>query len=70
MGAAEEVTWALAKKFADDIKSTLKEKGLEKEKLGIDGFDEPARQALREAGIALVEVMPVMLEARAVEDQG
>jgi len=62
-----EVTWALAKKFAADIKSALKEKGLEKEKLGIDGFDESARQALREAGIELVEVMPVMLEARAVK---
>jgi Xaa-Pro aminopeptidase len=63
----QEVTWALAKKFAADIKSTLKEKSLEKERLGIDGFDEPARQALREAGIELVEVMPVMLEARAAK---
>lgn len=62
-----EATKDLAKKFAADIKSLLKEKGLEKEKLGIDGFDEPARQALREAGIELVEVMPVMLEARAVK---
>lgn len=64
-----EVTWALAKKFAADIKSVLKEMGLENEKLGIDGFDEPARQALREAGIELIEVMPVMLEARAVKTE-
>ncbi|MFC1867075.1 M24 family metallopeptidase [Thermodesulfobacteriota bacterium] len=62
-----EATRTLAKKFAADIKGVLKEKGLEKEKLGIDGFDEIARQALREAGIDLVEVMPVMLEARAVK---
>jgi len=66
-GSGPEATWALAKKFAADIKSALKEKGLEKEKLGIDGFDEPARQALRDAGIELVEIMPVMLEARAVK---
>jgi len=66
-GGGQEVTWTLAKKFAADIKNTLKEKGLEKEKLGIDGFDEPARQALREVGIELLEVMPVMLEARAVK---
>ncbi|HVP78306.1 MAG TPA: Xaa-Pro peptidase family protein [Thermodesulfobacteriota bacterium] len=64
-----EVTRALAKKFAADIKTSLKEMGLEKEKLGIDGFDEPAKQALREEGIELVEVMPVMLEARAVKTQ-
>jgi Xaa-Pro aminopeptidase len=63
----KEVTWALAKRFAADIKKTLEEKGLEKEKLGIDGFDEPARQALRDAGIEFVEVMPVLLEARAVK---
>jgi Xaa-Pro aminopeptidase len=63
----QEVTRALGKKFAADIKSTLKEKGLEKERLGMDGFDEPARQALREVGIEIVEVMPVMLEARAVK---
>lgn len=62
-----EATRSLAQKFALDIKNTLKEKGLEKESLGIDGFDEPARQALREAGVSLVEVMPVMLEARAVK---
>ena len=65
----QEVTWALAKKFAADIKNTLREKGLEKERLGIDGFDEPARQALREAGIELAEIMPTLLEARAVKTQ-
>ena len=66
-GSGPEATWALAKRFAADMKDTLKEKGLEKERLGIDGFDEPAKQALREAGIKLVEVMPVMLEARAAK---
>ena len=62
-----EATRELARRFAEDIKGLLKEKGLLNEKLGVDGFDEPARHALREAGIELVEVMPVMLEARAVK---
>lgn len=58
-----------AKKFAKLIKQDLKEKGLEKEKLGIDMLDEPGHQALREAGIETVDVMPAMLEARAVKTE-
>lgn len=60
-------TWATAKKFAAQIKSELKVLGLEGEKLGIDKIDEPGRQALQEAGIRLVNVMPAMLDARAVK---
>ncbi|MDT3669899.1 MAG: Xaa-Pro peptidase family protein [Aromatoleum sp.] len=60
-------TQATAKRFAAQIKSQLKEFGLEGEKLGIDRIDEPGRRALEEAGIHLVDVMPAMLEARAVK---
>ena len=64
-----DATWERAKKFAGLIKQDLKEKGLEKEKLGIDKLDEPGQQALREAGIETVDVMPAMLEARAVKTE-
>jgi Xaa-Pro aminopeptidase len=64
-----DATWERAKKFAQSIKQDLKEKGLEKEKLGIDKLDEPGQQALREAGIQTVDVMPAMLEARAVKTE-
>ncbi len=57
------------KTFADGIKDELKQKGLEGEKLGIDDIDEAGRQALVDAGIELVNAMPVMLEARAVKTQ-
>jgi Xaa-Pro aminopeptidase len=56
-----------AKLFAAEIKRELKERGLDKEKLGIDEIDEPGRQALVDAGLELVNVMPAMLEARAVK---
>jgi Xaa-Pro dipeptidase len=64
-----DATLERARKFAQSIKQDLKEKGLEKEKLGIDKLDEPAQQALREAGVETVDVMPVMLEARAVKTE-
>jgi Xaa-Pro aminopeptidase len=64
-----EATLERARKFAQSIKQDLKEKGLEKEKLGIDKLDEPGQQALREAGIQTVDVMPAMLEARAVKTE-
>jgi len=64
-----DATWERAQKFAQSIKQDLKEKGLEKEKLGIDKLDEPGQQALREAGIETVDVMTAMLEARAVKTE-
>jgi len=64
-----DATWERAQKFARSIKQDLKEKGLEKEKLGIDKLDEPGQRALREAGIETVDVMPAMLEARAVKSE-
>ena len=62
-----DATWHTAKRFAEQIKSTLKELGLENEKIGIDSLDEPGRQALKEAGLEITNVMPAMLEARAVK---
>lgn len=64
-----EATLEMARKFAQSIKQDLKEKGLEKEKLGIDKLDEPGQQALKEVGIETVDVMPAMLEARAVKTE-
>ena len=65
-----DATWEAAKRFASEIKAELKQKGLEKEKLGYDGLlDEPGRQALTEAGIQLFGIQPVMLEARAIKTQ-
>ena len=58
-----------AKKFAQLIKQDMKDKGLEKEKLGIDRLDDPGRQALKDAGIETVDVMSTMLEARAVKTE-
>ncbi|MBA7682031.1 Methionine aminopeptidase 1 [subsurface metagenome] len=62
-------TWEMAKKFAAAIKQDMKERGLEKEKLGVDKLDEPAHQALKEAGIETIDIMPVMLEARAIKTE-
>jgi Xaa-Pro aminopeptidase len=64
-----DATWERAKKFASLIKKDMEEKGLGKEKLGIDKLDEPGQQALKEAGIETVDVMPSMLEARAVKTE-
>ena len=64
-----ENTREVAKKFAAGIKNDLKERGLEKEKLGIDQLDEPSRQALVDEGIELVNVKPALLEARAIKTE-
>jgi Xaa-Pro aminopeptidase len=56
-----------AKEFASGIKNELDRLGLAQEPLGVDDIDEVGRQALVEAGLKLVNVMPVMLEARAVK---
>lgn len=59
-----EATRAEAKKWADAIVRDLKEKGLHKEKLGVDAIDEAGRRALTEAGLENVAVMPALREAR------
>jgi len=62
-----EASWESARQFAEGIKRELDQLGLANEPLGIDEIDEAGRQALVEAGLKLVNVMPVMLEARAVK---
>jgi Xaa-Pro aminopeptidase len=64
-----ENTKEVAKRFAAGIKKDLKERGLEKEKLGIDQLDEPTRQALVDQGIKLVNVKPALLEARTIKTE-
>jgi hypothetical protein len=68
--AGPENTLEVARKFAAGIKNDLKERGLEKEKLGIDQIDEPTRQALIDEGIELVNVQPALLEARTLKAGG
>lgn len=60
-------TQAGAKRFAAQIKSELKALGLDKERIGVDRLDVPGMQALQEAGVHVVDVMPAMLHARAVK---
>ena len=65
-----EATREAAKIFASEIKADLKKMGLDKEKIGYDGFlDYPGLQALAEAGIQLFNAQPVMFEARAIKTQ-
>jgi Xaa-Pro dipeptidase len=53
-----------AKRFATAIAIELKSKGVLGERLGIDALDEAGRAALRAEGIELVDVKPVIMEAR------
>ena len=53
-----------AKKFAAQISEALKEKGLEKELLGLDALDEIGRAALAEAGIRTISATKALNEAR------
>lgn len=62
-----EATQEEAKLFAQEIRKELQEKGLAKEKLGIVGFDEVAREALRKVGITVVEGWPLLLEAAKIK---
>lgn len=64
-----EAVYETTRAFAEGIKKELREKGLEKEKLGIDELDVPSWQALLDAGLKPVNVMPAMLEARAVKTE-
>lgn len=49
--------------LAQEIRAELKERGIEKEKLGVCDFDEMTRNALRGVGLNLVEGWWVLLEA-------
>lgn len=53
--------------FAKEIREELKKRGLDKEKLGIIGFDQVTRDGLRAAGLTLVEAWPLLLEASKIK---
>ncbi len=61
-GPGEEASHLEAKRFASEIKQELQEKGLQDEKLAIVGFDGLAQQALKDAGITVVDGWPIMLD--------
>lgn len=67
--AGPEATRAEVGLFAKEIREELQKRGLAKEKLGIIGFDQIARQGLKEAGLTLVEAWPLLLEASRIKTQ-
>lgn len=64
-----EATHEEVRLFAKEIRQELKDRGLVKEKLGIIGFDEVAREGLKGAGLTLVEAWPFLLEASKIKSQ-
>lgn len=56
-----------AKLFAKEISQELKKKGLQTEKLGIVGFDDLAREVLKEQGLKVVDGWLALLEASATK---
>jgi Xaa-Pro dipeptidase len=55
--------------FANEIRDELKKHGLAKEKIGIIGFEQVARDGLKAAGLNLVEAWPLLLEASAIKTE-
>ena len=64
---AESAEEMMAQRMASSIYDLIKEKGLEKEKIGIDIMDMRAYQALTGAGLNIVNAWPVMSAARVVK---
>jgi Xaa-Pro aminopeptidase len=63
----EEGSRAEAKVFADQVLRDLKERHVEKEKVGIFGFDGYAQEALRNVGITLVNASAMLVEMKAIK---
>ena len=53
--------------FAKEIREELQKRGLAKERVGIIGFDQVARDGLKAAGLTLVEAWPLLLEASKIK---
>jgi Xaa-Pro aminopeptidase len=64
---AEGAVPHMAGKMVESVMEVLKENGVEKEKIGIDNFDMPSLQALRDAGLNIVNGWPAMSAARVVK---
>jgi len=62
-----DAAYETATAWAAGIVADLREKGLDKEKLGVDTVDDLGRQALTEAGLQLVPANPVLMEARMIK---
>jgi Xaa-Pro aminopeptidase len=56
-----------AREWAGSIRSTLKELGLERERLAVDRLDAPGLLALQDEGLTLVDVGPAAVDAREVK---
>ena len=67
--AGPDATLEEASLFAKEIHNELKERGLANEKMGIVGFDDAAKEALRREGIHLVDGAPVLWEASRTKTQ-
>jgi len=59
-----EASRAEAKLFAAEIVDELRQRGLAKEKVGIFGFDGYAANALKEAGVTLVDAVPMISQMK------
>jgi Xaa-Pro dipeptidase len=67
--AGSEATADEVRFFAKEIRAELQKRGLAKEKLGIIGFEQLAREGLREAGLTVVEAWPLLLEASKIKTE-
>lgn len=61
-GPGEEASRLEAERFAKEVKQELVAKGLQNEKLAVVGFDGLAQQALKDAGVTVVDGWPIMLD--------
>lgn len=64
-----EATKAEVGLFAKEIREEVQKRGLVGEKLGIIGFDIPAREGLKAVGLNVVESWPLILEASKIKTQ-
>ena len=65
----QKATRITAEKFAKQIKEGLEQRGLAKEPVGVDILDAVGREALREAGIRVVDGGALMTEARMIKNE-
>lgn len=64
---AEGAVGEMADKMVNSVLEVLKENGVEKEKIGIDGLDMPGLHAMEKAGVNVVNGWPAMSRARVVK---
>ena len=57
------------KLFAQEIRKELRDRGLAREKLGVIGFDDVAREGLKGAGLTIIDGWPLLLEASKIKNE-